>query len=81
MSWQDNRPTEPQLSAIYSWAKWKLDTPLLQESLKWLGENATRGGVSKEMQRIRALYYDHKLDTATYFNSPIWDGFKAKGEE
>ena len=78
---QQDRPTDAQLGAIYSWAQWKLDTLLLRESLAWLEKNATKQQVSKEVSRIRGLYYDHKLDTATYFNSPVWREFKAKSGE
>ena len=75
MSYLD-KPTDAQLTAIHSWGKWKLDAPLLNDSLKWLETHANRQQVSKEMSRIRALYYDHKLDKTTYFDSPIWVGYK-----
>lgn len=76
-----SRPTDAQLNAIHAWAKWKLDALLLREALAWLEKNATRRQVSQEISRIRGLYYDHKLDSTTFFESPVWDGFKVKNEE
>ena len=54
---------------------------MARDAVKWLGEHATRNAVSAEIKRAHDLYYGHKLDKDTCFESPIWNGYRVKGEE
>ena len=75
------KPTEPQLDLLYKWYRWRLPTDLARDAVKWLGEHATRKAVSAEIKRAHDLYYEHKLDKDTCFESSIWDGYRVKQEE
>ena len=74
MSWND-KPTYSQLQCIHSWLRWQVPTPLAAAATDFLRKNANRGQVSREMNRIRELYYKHVRDKEEYFKGEIWKGF------
>lgn len=75
MTWNDD-PTDSQLRVVYNWLKWELSTEQAQEAVAWLENTATRREVSIEMSRLRTLKKQGLLDSATCFESEIWEGFE-----
>lgn len=74
MSWSD-KPTKPQINALYRMAYWSLTRAELQDALKWLEDNGTKKQASDELGRVRGLYIEHNLNRDRFFNSPVWEEY------
>lgn len=75
MAWTD-KPSEAQLGTIYSWIRWEMTNEQAQKAVAWLGNNANRKTASDEMQRLKKLKDNRKLNKAKCFESDIWEGFE-----
>lgn len=73
------KPTDSQLGVLYRWFSWKMSTPKASNAIKWLENNADRGAVSKEIQRVGDLYRNRQLNEKLCFDSEIWADYLAKG--
>lgn len=76
MGWND-KPTEAQLNTVFRWLNWETPIPTdkARKAAEWLRENATRGEVITEMQRMKKLKDSKKLCLDNCFDSRTWEGF------
>ena len=73
---EDDYPTEKQTSLIYAIFRRYMPIGRAMMASMWLGQNATREEVSKEIERVKKLEEKYTLDEEECFISDVWKKYK-----
>ena len=77
MTFKDE-PTESQLNFVYQLINWSMSGPEARFATNWLKDHSTMRDISYEIQRLKKLKSEHKLDRETIFENEIWDNCPVK---
>lgn len=78
MNKRDSAPTYNQIQLIFRWLEWVIPTAEASYATHWAEKNRTKQQTSMEIDRLKKLRDESKLDKDTCFDSKYWAGYKTK---